>query len=67
MNRHHIWCNFFMRPREGCDICNRFFRDYPYEGLTGHETVAKYFPEAIPLSPDDGVKLTAVAPTKEPG
>ena len=60
MSDHHIWCNFWMRgPVEECDMCKRFFELYPYEGLTGHEMVAKYFPGAIPLSPDNGIKLNS--------
>lgn len=48
MTEHHIWCNFFTRPREGCEMCDRLFRTYPYETEEERETLhEKYFPETI--------------------
>jgi hypothetical protein len=40
--RHHPWCNYYMRPRQGCKMCERFYLKYPVmENMT--ET---YFPKA---------------------
>lgn len=44
---HHIWCNWFMRPREGCTMCERLYQEYPPEGLTPEELVKKHFPDVI--------------------
>jgi primosomal protein N' len=44
-SEHHIWCNFFMRPREGCTQCESLFSRYPdvsRENLD--EAMQKHFP-----------------------
>jgi hypothetical protein len=46
--RHHIWCNFFTRPREGCKQCEGLYAKYPMGGLTPTQLQQKHFPEAIP-------------------
>lgn len=49
---HHIWCNYYMRPREGCKLCERLFARYPYEKTDdklkdGKDLMAKHFSENI--------------------
>ena len=44
-NEHHIWCNFFMRPREGCKLCESLYVSCPIEGLTPDEMFEKYYPD----------------------
>lgn len=46
MVRHHIWCNYFMRPAEGCKMCEGLRAKYP-EDCSSDELIAKHFPEAI--------------------
>lgn len=36
-----------MRPREGCKLCERLYREYPMDGMTPDELQEKHFPEAI--------------------
>ena len=43
---HHPFCNYFMKPREGCSMCEKFFEQYPIEG-TPFEMVKRYFPDTI--------------------
>ena len=28
-NKHHPWCNWFMRPRKNCSMCERLYKAYP--------------------------------------
>ena len=44
---HHIWCNFFGAPREGCKMCEGLYEHYPMDKLSGDELLEKYFPEVI--------------------
>ena len=45
---HHIWCSFFERPREGCQMCERLYKEYPMkEGETGEDLMKKHFPNNI--------------------
>ena len=46
-SEHHIWCNFFMRSREGCKMCDEAFKLYPMEGLTPDELLTKHFPNVV--------------------
>ena len=43
---HHIWCNFFMLPREGCKQCESLFARFPKDG-SPDEMVKKHFPNVI--------------------
>ena len=53
-NTHHPWCNFFGKPREGCKLCEKLYREYPVVGESYGEMMAKYFPDVIIRSkPDD--------------
>jgi len=46
---HHIWCNFFYKPREGCEMCERLYEQYPdSDKLTPDELLKKYFPNVEP-------------------
>ena len=45
---HHIWCNHFMRPREGCAMCEGLYREYPPGGLSPSELLARHFPDVTP-------------------
>lgn len=56
---HHIWCNFFLRSREGCKMCDGregadgqrapgLWESYPYddeEAAIGGDLMAEHFPE----------------------
>ncbi len=44
---HHIWCNHYYKPREGCKMCEKFYKKYPMDGLTQGELLKKHFPNAI--------------------
>ena len=45
---HHVWCNEFLwRPRAGCAMCDRLFRDYPPGDLPEDDLMAKHFPQNI--------------------
>lgn len=44
--QHHIWCNYFMRPREGCSLCERLYREYPMD-KSPDEMMKEYFPDVI--------------------
>lgn len=45
-NGHHVFCNFFHRPRKGCKMCKRFFDAYkPKPGETSEELALRYFPD----------------------
>ena len=42
---HHPWCNYFMRPREGCQMCDGMWSRYPLDGdKTAAELLAEHFP-----------------------
>jgi len=43
---HHIFCNWFDRPEDGCKMCERLRKYYP-EDCTPDELVAKHFPSVI--------------------
>jgi len=45
--QHHIWCNFPHTNPDTCKMCERFYRDYPMDGLTPDELQKKHFPDAI--------------------
>jgi hypothetical protein len=49
--QHHVWCNFFMRPREGCWMCEELYKKYPMNGLTPDELMAKHFPNNVKVGP----------------
>lgn len=39
---HHIWCNYFMLPREGCKQCESLFARFP-QNKSPDEMVEKHF------------------------
>jgi len=49
--KHHPWCNYFMKPREGCWMCEDLYKRFPIEENAPIEDVDKlmkeYFPEVI--------------------
>ena len=47
---HHIWCNFFTRPLEGCPQCPGLWEKYPYDENNFDELAlaAQHFPDAVP-------------------
>ena len=47
IRQHHIWCNFPHRNPDTCKMCERFYRDYPMDGLTPDELLKKHFPDDI--------------------
>jgi len=49
MNKeHHVWCNYYHKPREGCEMCKRLYEAYPdTDRLTPDELLKKYFPDAV--------------------
>ena len=47
---HHIWCNYFMRPREGCKLCERLYKEYPTGKMTPNELLKRHFPNVIKRS-----------------
>lgn len=45
---HHIWCNDFHKPRKGCQMCERLYREYSYKKDENPEEMMKrYFPNNI--------------------
>lgn len=64
---HHVWCNFFAQPREGCQQCERLFADYPLrKGETAIEASARYFPQAAQRpAPEPEPVLVMVKPGRE--
>ena len=43
---HHPFCNYFARQREGCDMCERMYKNYPMEpGMVPEDLIEKYFPD----------------------
>lgn len=47
--KHHIFCNFFMRPREGCRQCEQLFKNSPYkEGENEFEAAERIIKEKYP-------------------
>ena len=42
---HHIWCNYWFRPEEGCKPCKRLKEKYPEDNLTPDELLEKHFPD----------------------
>ena len=51
---HHIWCNYYHQPVEGCKMCERLRREYP-EDYSLDEMSKKYFPD-VKLRPNIGTK-----------
>lgn len=47
---HHIFCNKFGAPEEGCKMCEGLRERYP-DNINPDEMMAKYFPSAIPVTP----------------
>jgi hypothetical protein len=46
--RHHPFCNYYTKPRDGCWQCEEMFRKYPMqEGETGADLLKKHFPEQV--------------------
>lgn len=45
--RHHIWCNDFMYPAKGCEMCKKLREKYPDDGLSPSELLEKHFPNVI--------------------
>jgi hypothetical protein len=44
---HHPWCNYFMRPRERCYMCETMWARYPLApGETTADLMEKHFPDA---------------------
>ncbi len=60
-SEHHVWCNFFTRPVEGCELCKRLWEKYPYQdGDDPDELVKKHFPDVIrrvPVTPVEEKRL----------
>ncbi len=47
---HHIWCNFWNRPVETCEMCKRAWELYPYDSPEeAAGLAAKHFPDAIEI------------------
>jgi len=45
---HHPWCNYFMRPRKDCKLCEKLYKKCPVENEDSFEDLhQRYFPEAI--------------------
>ena len=44
--KHHIWCNYFMHPAEGCAMCKGLNERYPMDGKTPDALLAEHFPDA---------------------
>ena len=49
---HHIWCNYFMRPREGCKMCKGLFEKYPMKP----NMIEDYFPNVIKVSHEENIE-----------
>ena len=47
VKEHHIWCNFWTGPVETCEMCKRFNKSYPMDGLTPDELIKKHFPNVV--------------------
>ena len=45
---HHILCNYFMRPEEGCKMCKGLREKYP-EDCSPDELIEKYFPDVVAI------------------
>lgn len=43
---HHIWCNYFFRPEEGCKMCESLREKYP-EDCSPDELIEKHFPDVV--------------------
>ena len=46
-NQHHIWCNYYMKPREGCRMCEDFFKRFPMTET--EDMVSEHFPDATEI------------------
>jgi hypothetical protein len=47
--QHHIWCNFFTRPRKDCEMCKGLYEKYPMD-VPPDELVKKHFPNVVARS-----------------
>jgi hypothetical protein len=49
--KHHPWCNNFLKPREGCKMCEDFYIRFPIEENASRDVVSKlaeeYFPDVV--------------------
>ena len=54
MKEHHIWCNYYTRPRKDCKMCERLFKLYQENS---EAMMIKYFPEAIEVKTKKFTKL----------
>lgn len=46
--RHHMWCNFYGGPVEGCKQCEGLWERFPYkEGTDPVEFMHKHFPDLL--------------------
>lgn len=54
---HHIWCNNFMLPAEGCEMCKGLRERYPEGDQTPDELVKKHFPDVVVI-PSPNPSLT---------
>ena len=41
---HHLWCNYFHRPAEGCEMCENLRKHHPDD--KPDKMMKKYFPNA---------------------
>lgn len=48
---HHPWCNFPNKPRNGCKMCDMFYKIYPSKGENSQELKDKYFPDNDCINP----------------
>lgn len=48
---HHPWCNYSCKPREGCRMCDKFYKSYPTNGKTSKQMMDEYFPDNKCLNP----------------
>lgn len=47
-DEHHIWCNWWGRPRAGCKLCERLFKEYPvYPGDKPGDLMKRHFPQNV--------------------
>lgn len=45
---HHIWCNFFTRPVDGCPMCKGLWDVYPYTSLEEEkQLMEKHFQDNV--------------------
>ena len=49
-NTHHPFCSWFLKPSEGCKMCEKLYKSYPIkiDNITKdslYEITRKYFPD----------------------